>query len=71
MVEGHGTGTPVGDAIELTALKNVLGEGAAKEADPRRERVAVGSVKSNIGHLKSVAGEPLPSPGSASLFLPP
>lgn len=56
MVEGHGTGTPVGDAIELTALKNVLGEGPARESDPRRERVAVGSIKSNIGHLKAVAG---------------
>ena len=29
MVEGHGTGTPVGDAIELTALKNVLREAHA------------------------------------------
>ena len=56
LVEGHGTGTPVGDAVELTALKNVLGEGAARESDPRRQRVAVGSIKSNIGHLKSVAG---------------
>ena len=56
MVEGHGTGTPVGDAIELTALKNVLGEGAARESNPQRERVAVGSIKSQIGHLKSAAG---------------
>ena len=56
LVEGHGTGTPVGDAVELTALKNVLGEGAARDSDPRRQRVAVGSIKSNIGHLKSVAG---------------
>ena len=58
MVEGHGTGTPVGDAIELTALKNVVGEGPARESEwgQQRERVAVGSVKSNIGHLKSVAG---------------
>ena len=56
LVEGHGTGTPVGDAVELTALKNVLGEGPARESDPRRQRVAVGSIKSNIGHLKSVAG---------------
>ena len=56
MVEGHGTGTPVGDAIELTALKNVLGEGAARDSNPQRERVAVGSIKSQIGHLKAVAG---------------
>ena len=46
----------VGDAIELTALKNVMGEGAARERDPRRERCAVGSIKSQIGHLKAVAG---------------
>ena len=57
LVEGHGTGTPVGDAIELTALKNVLGEGKAREGEgAKRERVAVGSIKSNIGHLKAVAG---------------
>ena len=46
----------VGDAIELTALKNVMGEGAARQRDPRRERCAVGSIKSQIGHLKAVAG---------------
>ena len=46
----------MGDAIELTALKNVMGEGAARERDPRRERCAVGSIKSQIGHLKAVAG---------------
>ena len=28
----------------------------ARESDPRRQRVAVGSIKSNIGHLKAVAG---------------
>ena len=59
LVEGHGTGTPVGDAIELTALKNVLGEGAAKTGSAwgaKRQRVAVGSIKSQIGHLKAVAG---------------
>eukprot|EP00451_Oxyrrhis_marina_P054253 CAMPEP_0204506614 /NCGR_PEP_ID=MMETSP0471-20130131/109330_1 /ASSEMBLY_ACC=CAM_ASM_000602 /TAXON_ID=2969 /ORGANISM="Oxyrrhis marina" /LENGTH=3079 /DNA_ID=CAMNT_0051511623 /DNA_START=34 /DNA_END=9271 /DNA_ORIENTATION=+ len=50
LIEGHGTGTRVGDAIELTALKNVLGQ------DGRKQNVAVGSVKSNIGHLKAAAG---------------
>ena len=49
MVEGHGTGTPVGDAVELTALRNVF-------QDCKNQSVAVGSVKSNIGHLKSAAG---------------
>ena len=55
LVEGHGTGTPVSDAIELTALKNMLGEGSEGER-VRRERVAVGSTKSQIGHPKAVAG---------------
>jgi len=49
MVEGHGTGTPVGDSVELTALRNVF-------QDCKNQSVAVGSVKSNIGHLKAAAG---------------
>jgi acyl transferase domain-containing protein/acyl carrier protein len=50
-VEAHGTGTPLGDPIELRALAAVLGEG--RSAD---ERVAIGSVKTNIGHLEAAAG---------------
>jgi amino acid adenylation domain-containing protein len=50
-VEAHGTGTPLGDPIELTALGAVLGEGR----DPGR-RCALGSVKTNIGHLEAAAG---------------
>ena len=42
-------GTPVGDSVELTALRNVF-------RDCKNQSVAVGSVKSNIGHLKSAAG---------------
>ena len=52
LVEAHGTGTPVGDKLELTALKNVLQEGSNTE----KESVAVGSIKSQIGHTKAVAG---------------
>lgn len=52
LVEAHGTGTPVGDKLELTALKNVLQEGS----DTEKESVAVGSIKSQIGHTKAVAG---------------
>ncbi|WP_437759559.1 type I polyketide synthase [Sorangium sp. So ce1389] len=50
-VEAHGTGTSLGDPIELEALREVLGR-------PRRDgsRCAVGSVKTNIGHLESAAG---------------
>nr|ALD83703.1 tAT polyketide synthase [Sorangium cellulosum] len=53
-VEAHGTGTALGDPIEMTGLK--LAFGAGPERAPRREICAVGSVKSNIGHLESAAG---------------
>ncbi|MFI9119636.1 amino acid adenylation domain-containing protein, partial [Streptomyces bikiniensis] len=49
-VEAHGTGTQLGDLIELEALHAVLGEPAG------RTPVAVGSVKTNIGHLEPAAG---------------
>jgi hypothetical protein len=51
LVEGHGTGTVVGDAIELTALTEVF------SADPGNPRsCALGSIKANIGHLDVAAG---------------
>jgi amino acid adenylation domain-containing protein len=50
-VEAHGTGTPLGDPIELAALGAVLGEGR----DAGR-KCALGSVKTNIGHLEAAAG---------------
>jgi acyl transferase domain-containing protein len=51
-VECHGTATPVGDAMEGMALACSYG-GA-----PRRHPVAIGSVKSNLGHLCAAAGAP-------------
>ncbi|MEV6618449.1 beta-ketoacyl synthase N-terminal-like domain-containing protein, partial [Streptomyces sp. NPDC051051] len=50
-VELHGTGTKVGDPVEATALGEVLGA-----ATGRRTPLAVGSVKTNIGHLEGAAG---------------
>ncbi|MFE3029266.1 beta-ketoacyl synthase N-terminal-like domain-containing protein, partial [Nocardia tengchongensis] len=51
-VELHGTGTPVGDALEAEALGAVLGRPPATEAKP----LPVGSIKANIGHLEAAAG---------------
>ncbi|MFT7835750.1 SDR family NAD(P)-dependent oxidoreductase [Saccharothrix sp. BKS2] len=51
LFEAHGTGTPVGDEVELQALDTVLTEAGA---EPRR--AALGTVKSQIGHLKGAAG---------------
>jgi acyl transferase domain-containing protein/acyl carrier protein len=50
-VEAHGTGTPLGDPIEMRALTAVLSEGRAED-----EVCAVGSVKTNIGHLETASG---------------
>ncbi|MGP6087641.1 SDR family NAD(P)-dependent oxidoreductase [Antarctobacter jejuensis] len=56
-VEAHGTGTPVGDPIEIVGLKRALTELAARSGHaPGEGRVAVGSVKTNIGHLEGAAG---------------
>ncbi|MRN51868.1 type I polyketide synthase [Paenibacillus monticola] len=50
-VEAHGTGTMIGDPIELRALSNVF-----RSYTEERQYCAVGSVKSNIGHLLCAAG---------------
>jgi len=50
-VETQGTGTPMGDSIEVNALKAVLMEG--REAN---QPCWIGSVKTNIGHLEGAAG---------------
>jgi acyl transferase domain-containing protein len=51
LVEAHGTGTTVGDQVEVQALTQSF---AASGAAPRT--CAIGSVKSMIGHTKTVAG---------------
>ncbi|MEZ6036594.1 MAG: amino acid adenylation domain-containing protein [Planctomycetota bacterium] len=48
-IEAHGTGTPIGDPIELAGLSQAY-------ADARKQSCGIGSVKTNIGHLDTAAG---------------
>ncbi|WP_234379953.1 type I polyketide synthase [Streptomyces sp. CMB-StM0423] len=50
-VEAHGTGTPLGDPIEVAALTRAFRPGTEE-----RGFCALGSVKSNVGHLDAAAG---------------
>ncbi|MBL0105763.1 MAG: hypothetical protein IPP52_00305 [Ignavibacteria bacterium] len=50
-IETHGTGTPLGDPIEVNSLKEAL------NIDRKNDNVLwIGSVKTNIGHLEAAAG---------------
>ncbi len=51
LIEAHGTGTMAGDTAEFTALKEFFGE-----HNPQVQNIALGSVKSQIGHTKAAAG---------------
>ena len=50
-VEGHGTGTPLGDSIEIAALSQ-----AFRQLTQKKQFCPIGSVKANIGHAESAAG---------------
>lgn len=50
-IEAHGTGTPLGDPIEIEALRQVFNKSTEKKGF-----CAIGSVKTNIGHLDAAAG---------------
>ncbi|KAJ6173459.1 hypothetical protein N7485_006271 [Penicillium canescens] len=49
-VESHGTGTPVGDPIEMESIRHAFG------GPHRRSDLVVSSVKGNIGHLEGASG---------------
>ena len=51
LVEAHGTGTRAGDPAEFEGLSQVFGR-----ANGRDQHIALGSVKSQIGHTKAAAG---------------
>lgn len=50
-IEAHGTGTALGDPIEINALTQVYGK-----KGPNAQKCTIGSVKTNIGHLEAAAG---------------
>ncbi len=50
-IEAHGTGTPLGDPIEITALTKVF-----RSVTDKNGFCAIGSVKTNVGHLDAAAG---------------
>ncbi|MGB8011605.1 MAG: SDR family NAD(P)-dependent oxidoreductase [Terriglobales bacterium] len=51
LIEGHGTSTAVGDVVEVQSMIDVLGN-----SNLPSHSIALGSVKSNLGHLKGAAG---------------
>jgi acyl transferase domain-containing protein len=53
-IEAHGTGTPIGDPIEIEALSRIFR--GAKDTHKDKKFCAIGSVKTNIGHLDAAAG---------------
>ncbi|MHC5852523.1 SDR family NAD(P)-dependent oxidoreductase [Nostoc sp.] len=51
LIEAHGTGTMAGDPAEFSSIKEVFGEN-----NPKKQHIALGTVKSQIGHTKAAAG---------------
>ncbi len=55
-VETHGTGTNLGDPVEITALTRAFRESTQRALEGGKAYCAIGSVKTNIGHLAEAAG---------------
>jgi polyketide synthase PksN len=57
-IEAHGTGTSLGDPIEINGLKNAFADLYKKQGKslPSEPHCGIGSVKTNIGHLETTAG---------------
>lgn len=51
LIEAHGTGTMAGDPTEFSSLQQFF-----SESDRKKQHIALGSVKSQIGHTKAAAG---------------
>ena len=56
-IEAHGTGTPIGDPIEIEGLKKAfLGRAQLQGIELQNSYCGLSAVKTNIGHLESAAG---------------
>ena len=55
LIEAHGTGTPLGDLMEFNSLRSVY-DSLGNNNDSKREKILLGSVKTNFGHLEAAAG---------------
>ncbi len=57
-IEAHGTGTPLGDPIEIEGIKSAFEELYEIEGIdiPKEKHCGIGSIKTNIGHLEAAAG---------------
>ncbi|HEY0790747.1 MAG TPA: SDR family NAD(P)-dependent oxidoreductase, partial [Chthoniobacterales bacterium] len=55
-VETHGTGTPLGDPIEVNGLKAAFVGDGTNAGQPGPKHCGLGSVKTSIGHLEAMAG---------------
>ena len=58
LIETHGTGTPLGDPIEINGLTMALqdGSGDGDTGDGSTAPIALGALKTHIGHLEAAAG---------------
>ncbi|QMT25920.1 beta-ketoacyl synthase N-terminal-like domain-containing protein [Bacillus velezensis] len=55
-VEVHGTGTPLGDPIEINGLKDAFSKLSKGKVENQEPYCGLGSIKTNIGHLEAAAG---------------
>ncbi|NPD84809.1 acyltransferase domain-containing protein, partial [Lentimicrobium sp. L6] len=51
LIEAHGTGTAAGDPVEFSSMQMVFGKD-----NPQKQHIALGSIKSQVGHAKAAAG---------------
>jgi acyl transferase domain-containing protein/enoyl-CoA hydratase/carnithine racemase/acyl carrier protein len=54
-IEAHGTGTSLGDPIEIQGIQKAYSQ-FENNKGPNQNKIGIGSIKSNIGHLESAAG---------------